>query len=178
MDIIDIYDADRSPTGRVTDRPDSLSPGEFRLVIHICIFNAQGQLLIQKRRDSCHKWPGAWDMTVSGCAISGEKGRDAAMREAREELSLDLDLTHARPALTVSFPGGFDELFIVSMDVELEGLVLQAEEVTDVRWASEEEVMELIESGLFTPVLPEYMRTIFRIRDIGDVFLPSEKSPD
>ena len=116
-------------------------------------------------------------MTVSGCAIRGEKGRDAAMREAREELSLELDLNNARPAFTVSFPGGFDELFIVNMEVELESLVLQEEEVTDVRWASEEEVMELIESGLFTPVLPEYMRTIFRIKDTGDVFRPSEKSP-
>ncbi len=177
MDVIDIYDLDHVPTGRVTDRPGSLSSGEFRLVIHICIFNGQGQLLIQKRRENCHKWPGAWDMTVSGCAIRGEKGRDAAMREAMEELSLELDLNNARPAFTVSFPGGFDELFIVNMEVELESLVLQEEEVTDVRWASEEEVMELIERGLFTPVLPEYMRTIFRIKDTGDVFWPSGKSP-
>jgi isopentenyldiphosphate isomerase len=176
MDVIDIYDADRVPTGRVTDRPDSLLQGEYRLVIHICIFNSRGELLIQKRRDNCHKWPGVWDMTVSGCAICGEKGRDTAMREAKEELSLDLDLSHSRPAFTISFPGGFDELFIVNMEVDLDKLILQDDEVTDVRWATEDEVMALIESGRFTPVLPDYIRTIFRIRETGDVFKPTAKS--
>lgn len=170
MDIIDIYNLDKVPTGRITDRPGGLSASEYRLVIHLCIFNSHGELLIQKRQENCHKWPGLWDVTLSGCAISGEKGRDAAMREAKEELSLDIDLSSARPAFTVSFPGGFDELFIVKKDVDISSLLLQEEEVTSVRWADEASVLHLIEREEFTPFLPDYIRTIFKYTDLGDIF--------
>ena len=170
MDVIDIYDIDKMPTGRTTDRPGSMAGGEYRLVIHLCIFNSKGELLIQKRRENCHKWPGLWDVSVSGCAITGEKGRDAAMREAKEELSLDIDLSSARPAFTVGFLGGFDELFMLKTDVDVSSLTLQDDEVTDVRWASEDEVLSLISRGEFTPFLPDYIRTVFRFKDTGDVF--------
>lgn len=171
MDAIDIFDIDKNPTGRTTRRPRDLSENEFRLVIHMCIFNSDGQLLIQKRRKSCAKWPGVWDVSLSGCAIAGEKGRDAAMREAKEELDLDTDLSNARPAFTVSFPGGFDEMFIIKQEVDLSKLTLQEEEVSDVRWASENEVLSLIEKGEFTPFISDYIRLLFKYKDTGDVYI-------
>ena len=169
MDAIDIYDKDKQPVGRITDHPKSLHPDEFRLVIHLCLFNSRGEMLIQRRLPSCAKWPGLWDFTVSGCAIAGETGRMAAMREAREELNLSLDLSEARPALTISFPRGFDELFLVKADVNLDELSLQADEVADVRWADEREILQLRADGRFTPMLPSYIQTVFRLKDLGDV---------
>ena len=169
MERIDIYDSDRRPTGRTAGSPKELADREYRLVIHLCLFNSRGEMLIQRRRDSCARWPGRWDVSVRGCADTGETGREAAMREAREELGLDLDLTGLRPALTVSFPHGFDELFLVEAELDPAALTLQESEVAAVRWAGEEEILRLRESGQFTPFHPEYLHLLFRMFRTRDV---------
>ena len=47
------------------------------------------------------KWAGLWDLSAAGSAVSGENSRDAAERETREELGLEIDLGNARPVLTI-----------------------------------------------------------------------------
>ena len=165
MDKIDIYDIDKMPTGRIDTRPNA---GEYRLVIHLCIFSGD-KMLIQKRSDTCNKWPNLWDVTLSGCAVAGEKGRDTAMRELKEELGLDLDLTGIRPALTVSFATGFDEVFLIEKDVDISALKLQVEEVASAKWATLPEIFALRENGQFTPFTPEYLKLLFFMKDNHDV---------
>lgn len=172
MDLIDVFDADRNRTDLIVDSPRSLGPGEYRLVIHMCLFDTDGRMLIQQRQTTCARWPGLWDVSVRGCAIAGETGRMAAMREAREELGLVLDLSGIRPALTVSFPHGYDELYLVNAAPDITNLKLQAEEVAEIRWASEEEILRLREDGLFTPFHSDYLRLLFRLREYGDVMDP------
>ena len=172
MDLIDVYDEALHRTGRVTDSPRALKPEEYRLVIHLCLFDAEGRMLIQRRQASCARWPGLWDVSVRGCAVAGETGRMAAVREAREELGLTLDLSGVRPALTVSFPHGFDELFLVKAPPGVTEMTLQAEEVAEVRWASEEEILLLRGNNLFTPFRPDYLRLLFRLWEHGDVMEP------
>ena len=128
MDIIDFYDKDKCRTGETGTHTKD---GVYRLVVHLCLFS-KGRMLIQKRSENCIKWAGLWDLTVSGCALKGENGRDAAMRELREELGLELDLSNARPAFTVSFKTGFDEVFLTEADVDISQIKLQEDEVSDV----------------------------------------------
>ena len=170
MEKFDVYDSDKQNTGIVHSHGYELDEGQYRLVIHVLVFSQDGRLLIQKRRDDDKKWPGKWDVSVSGCAIAGETGRDAAMREAREELDLELDLTNARPALTVSFASGFDEVFLVEKDVDIAALVLQESEVTDVRWATLNEILTMIKNGAFTPFIEDYIKLLFKMRSTHDVF--------
>ena len=165
MDKIDLYDIDKMPTGRIDTHPKQ---GEYRLVIHLCIFSGE-KMLIQRRSETCQKWAGLWDVTLSGCAIAGEKGRDAAMRELKEELGLDIDLTGARPALTVSFATGFDEVFLTERNVDISALTLQREEVCQVKWATLEDILALRENGEFTPFTPEYLKLLFFMKDRHDV---------
>lgn len=165
MEIIDLYDIDKYPTGKTGTHPDE---NTYRLVVHLCLFSGD-KMLIQKRSDACHKWGGLWDVTVSGIAKAGEKGRDAAMRECTEELGLEIDLKNARPALTVSFGCGFDEVFIAECRTDISSLTLQEEEVEDVKYASLDEILALCQKGEFTPFYPEYLKLLFKIRHSGDV---------
>ena len=48
-ELIDVYDRDRRPTGRVVPRETELGDGEYRLVIHIFLFDSRNRLLIQLR---------------------------------------------------------------------------------------------------------------------------------
>ena len=44
------------------------------MVVHVCIFNSKGEMLIQKRADDIVRWPGYWDVSVGGGASAGDDG--------------------------------------------------------------------------------------------------------
>ncbi|MDV5973583.1 UNVERIFIED_CONTAM: NUDIX domain-containing protein [Streptococcus canis] len=157
----DIYTADRVETGRVMERGSSFKQGDYHLVVHICLFNDKGEMLIQQRQADKAGWPGLWDVTVGGSALAGETAQQAAMRELEEELGLSLELTGVRPHFTINFGEGFDDTFLVQASVELENLVLQEEEVQAVRWASCDDILGMIDEGSFIPYLKSKIHLCF-----------------
>ena len=118
MELVDLYDENRAPLGRTAERYGKKDPGEYRTVVHVCLFNSRVHLLIQKRTDGKRVWPGMWDVSVGGGVDAGETSRQGAEREFREELGYPLDLGGLRPSLTVNFGGGFDDFFIVNLDLD------------------------------------------------------------
>ena len=161
MELVDLYDENRVPLGRVAERHAKKAPGEYRMVVHVCIFNSLGQMLIQRRSPEKRVWPELWDVSVGGGVDAGETSRQGAEREVLEELGYDLDLTGLRPAVTVNFEGGFDDFFVVTRDLDLRDLRLQKEEVSDVRWVTLEEAMAMLDSGAFIPYPPSFLQFLF-----------------
>ena len=151
MEIFDLYTADREKTEQTMVRGDPVPEGYYRLVVHVCIFDPDGRMLIQQRQPFKEGWSNLWDVTVGGSAISGDNSRTAAERETREELGLAIDLSHVRPSLTIHWEHGFDDFYILTQPVDLESLHLQYEEVQAVRWASKEEILHMTDTGEFIP---------------------------
>lgn len=89
----------------------------------------------------------------------------AAMREVREEIGVTLDLNGVRPHYSVTYDEGFDDWYVVKNDPEISTLKLQAEEVRAVKWATEGEVLAMIDSGTFIPYFKGYISTIFNTAD-------------
>ncbi len=147
----DLYTADRVKTGRTMLRGEPVPDGLCRLVVHVCIFDPEGRMLIQQRQPFKKGWSGLWDLSVGGCAVSGDSSRSAAERETREELGLDIRLENVRPTLTLSFDHGFDDFYVLTQPVDLSSLRLQPEEVQAVRWADREEILRMIDDGQFIP---------------------------
>ena len=141
MEMVDLYDENRLPLGRTAERYAPKGEGEYRVVVHICVFDSRGRLLIQQRSREKAVWPEAWDVSAAGGVDAGETSRQAAEREFREELGVALDLTGVRPSCTVNFDGGFDDFFLVERDLDLSAAVLQREEVAQVRWAELPEIL-------------------------------------
>ena len=168
MELVDLYDENRVPLGRVAERHAKKAPGEYRMVVHVCIFNGLGQMLIQQRSPEKTIWPELWDVSIGGGVDAGETSRQGAEREVSEELGYDLDLTGLRPAVTVNFEGGFDDFFVVTRDLDLGDLRLQKEEVSDVRWATLEETLAMLENGQFIPYPPSFLRFLFEARGSFD----------
>ena len=152
------------PLGKIAERYGKKGPGEYRTVVHVCLFNPAGQLLIQQRTRSKFIWPGRWDVTVGGGVDAGETSRQGAEREVREELGLDMDLSALRPSVTVNFDGGFDDFFLVERQVDIASLHLQEEEVAQVRWADWPEVERLLDSGEFIVYPKSFLRFLFDMR--------------
>lgn len=164
MELVDLYDENRLPLGRTAERHAKKDPGELRMVVHVCIFNSRGELLIQRRTPEKTAWPQLWDVSVGGGVDAGETSRQGAEREVQEELGYALDLKGVRPAVTVNFEGGFDDFFVVSRDVNLQELSLQKEEVSEVCWATLETVLKMVERGEFIPYPPSFLRFLFEAR--------------
>lgn len=165
MELVDLYDENRVPLGRTAERYGEKGPGEYRTVVHVCVFSEDGRLLIQRRTASKHIWPGKWDVSVGGGVDAGETSRQGAEREFREELGYPLDLTGVRPSVTVNFDGGFDDFFIVRRDLDAGALRLQAEEVAEVRWVTLKEALALADNGDFIPYPRGFLRFLFEMRD-------------
>ena len=64
--------------------------GTFLLhpVIHLHVFNSQGELYLQKRAPDKDIQPGKWDTSVGGHVDYGEEIVVALLREVREELGM------------------------------------------------------------------------------------------
>ena len=160
MEHFDLYDINRRFVGRQIRRGEKLPKDLYHIVVHLCIFNGQGQLLIQRRRDEKEGFPGLWDISLGGSALRGETSLDALKREAMEELGFAVQGDPV-PVMTMMFSEGFDDYYICRADVEPGRLTLQKEEVARVRWASLDEVLDLISDGRFIPYRPELIRLLW-----------------
>ena len=161
MELFDLYTADRQKTGRTMVRGEPTPKGFYRLVVHVCIFDAEGRMLIQQRQPFKDGWSNLWDISVGGSAQAGDSSRGAAERETREELGLDLDLSDVRPSMTIHWENGFDDYYILNLPVDLASLRLQPEEVQAVRWATEEEILQMIDDGRFIPYEKSQISLLF-----------------
>lgn len=56
--------------------------------VHVLVFNARGEVFLQKRSLKKDCFPGAWDSSAAGHLDRGESYEDCAVRELREELGV------------------------------------------------------------------------------------------
>lgn len=161
MEIWDVYDRDRQKTGRTMVRGEQFEEGCYHLVIHVCLFNSDGNMLIQQRQPFKEGWPNMWDVTVGGSAIAGENAQMAAARELYEEIGVRVDFSEIRPQFTIHFDHGFDDVFLIEHDVNLQDCILQPEEVQAVRYATCEEICQMIKEGTFIPYQEHFIRLCF-----------------
>lgn len=164
MELWDIYNRDRQITGDTMERGSVFPEGALHLVVHICIFNSQGEMLIQQRQPFKEDWAGLWDITVGGSAVAGDSSQVAAERELLEEIGYTVDFSNVRPHFTINYDHGFDDFYLLEADVDISTLQLQAEEVKQVRWATKEDIKGLISSGSFLPYYHSIIDMLFDMR--------------
>jgi isopentenyl-diphosphate delta-isomerase type 1 len=114
--------------------------------VHILIFNAMGELFLQKRSMNKDVAPGCWDSSCCGHVDSGETYQIAAARELDEELSLknvdpqQLDLLFKVEACVET-----GQEFVHVYRLEQEGpFELHPEEIDEGRWFTISEVNRLV----------------------------------
>ncbi|MDD5580626.1 MAG: NUDIX domain-containing protein [Methylobacter sp.] len=86
LNVVDEYD-------RVIDiRPRHVihASGLRHRAVHILVFNDLGQLFLQKRSMKKDLHGGLWDTSAAGHVDAGENYESCAIREAKEELGIDV----------------------------------------------------------------------------------------
>jgi isopentenyldiphosphate isomerase len=164
MEIFDLFDYERNLLDLTMERGGIQPENTYRSVVHVCVFNKAGQMLIQQRQSFKKGWANLWDITVGGHTDTGEKPIQSAARELLEELGLHYDFEGVRPHLTINFAAGFDDCYIIEKDVEISQLTLQYEEVQAAKWASLEDIFDMIDTGEFIPYHKSYIELLFKLK--------------
>ncbi len=147
-EIWDLRDEVGEPTGRYASRDQyrSLRSGEYMLAVHIFLHTPDGRFLIQKRSMKKDVLPGIWDIT-GGAAKVGEDGRQAAIRETKEEVGLSLSPDHLHLAARLKRKRSFVELWFARLPIDPRTCVLQEGEVDAVKLVSKREMLNLIQKA-------------------------------
>jgi len=88
FDVVDETDRVTGQTSRFTVHGQNLR----HRAVHIFVFNARGDLFLQKRSRWKDKHPGQWDSSAAGHVNAGDDYATTAPRELREELGVDAEV--------------------------------------------------------------------------------------
>lgn len=126
--------------------------GSFLLhpVVHLHVLNSTGAIYLQKRADTKDIQPGKWDTSVGGHVDYGEEVETALLREVREELGI----VNFEPTFMIryKFTSTQEAELVHSFYTIYDGPILpDAEEISEGRFWSFDEVMDQIGKNVFTP---------------------------
>ena len=87
-------------------------------------------------------WPNKWDVTVGGHVKAGEFGRQALIRECKEELNLDVKDNEIKYLISSTLTynkndyinNHYDECYLITKDVDISKLKLQESEVSEIKY--------------------------------------------
>jgi len=131
-------------------------------VVHLHVFNAKGELYLQKRPDWKDIQPGKWDTAVGGHVAFGENVEAALRREAEEEIGISC----FSPVMLGSYvfeSSRERELVYVYKTVYDKDIVPDAEELSDGRFWTMDEIKRSMGKGIFTP---NFESEIVKVRGI------------
>lgn len=108
--------------------------------VHVLVFNARGQLFLQKRSMTKDTAKGKWDSSSSGHVDSGEDYDRCAVREVWEEIGLKLEHAPER-ILRIEACAETGHEFVWVYRCENEGpFTLHPEEIERGEWFTPEEI--------------------------------------
>lgn len=84
-EFLDIVDANDQVIGKAT-RDDIYKKSLCHRIVHVLIFDEQGNLALQLRSKKVSFCPSHWSTTVGGHVQTGESYEEGALREFKEEL--------------------------------------------------------------------------------------------
>lgn len=155
-ELFDITDDNGIPTGETVTRSKAHAEGIPHRTAHIWIVRKKGntyQVLLQKRSAEKESFPSMYDTSSAGHIQAGDEPLESAQRELFEELGIKAegkDLSFAGTfhiKYAMQFHGKlFNDnevafVYVYDKPVDESKLVLQTEEVEEVKWFDVEEVI-------------------------------------
>ena len=126
-------------------------------VVHLHVFNSQGEIYLQKRPDWKTIQPGKWDTAVGGHIDLGENVELALKREAGEELGI-ADFAPEQVAKYV-FESEVERELIFVFKTVYDGEIRPTDELDGGRFWPMDELVESMGKGVFTPNFESEFKT-------------------
>jgi 16S rRNA (adenine1518-N6/adenine1519-N6)-dimethyltransferase len=129
---------------------NAVEKGIIHRISRVFVFNAQGELLIQKRQVGMKAFPGRWDQSAGGHVDDGESYLAAAQRELAEELGIKgIPLKEMTQFYTEEIIGEktlkrFNTLYTGNYTGEIS---LNKSEVSEIQWILPQDLNDWIENS-------------------------------
>ncbi|MEY8848611.1 NUDIX domain-containing protein [Psychroserpens sp. XS_ASV72] len=144
-ELIDIVDQNYIPIGISVPKSEIHSKGHLHNTAHVWLYRSDGSILLQQRAASKTICPLLWDVSVAGHVDAGETIENAAIREAKEEIGINI----SHPNLDKigvfdcfqSYANGitdneFHHTFICKTTLSIEDFTPQKDEVEDLKFVT------------------------------------------
>lgn len=153
-ELVDLLDERGNKTGKTVMKSEAHAKGLWHQGIHVWIYNDKKEVLLQHRCLQKVLFPNLWDISVAGHIGHNEVPEDVAVREAKEEIGLNLNKKLLKKIALINFSvkannglinSEFVHIFIYKLHSSPK-LVLQKEEVDDAKFFPLKEVISNITS--------------------------------
>ncbi|SEW20716.1 NUDIX domain-containing protein [Ruminococcaceae bacterium KH2T8] len=149
-EIWDLYDKDGNKTDKTWERTHgnylNIPEGYYHLVCDILIRNSDGSYLLTRRHPGKDVYPGFWEASCGGSAVSGEVSEECARREMFEETGIrGEDLQFINKTIR-DHSHSIIYSYIADVDVPADSVVLQEGETTDYKWVDAKGLIDYSES--------------------------------
>ncbi len=126
-------------------------------VVHLHVFNEEGELYLQKRPMWKDIQPGKWDTAVGGHVDFGEDIHTALLREAREELGINAEGNEL--VQMYEFHSEREHELVYAHKIVYDKDIIPSEETDGGRFWTMQEIRDAIGHGILTPNFEqEFMR--------------------
>ncbi len=160
MEIWDLYNIDREIIGEHI-RGNEMPPDKYHLVVHIWIKNSENKYLMTQRSAKRLTCPLKWEC-VGGSVIKGETSMQAALREVKEEIGVDvcedncqLVTTKIRGIVEGKRINDIVDIYLVTFDGEVNLMDATTDEVEQVKWMNRSDIEELFANGEMVRIIKD-----------------------
>ena len=152
MEYFDLYNKDGQKINKQVLRGSKLLSDEYHLIVHIWIRNKDNKYLIQQRNKLTDKTPHLWAITAGGATV-GDTSIVSALRETLEEIGVSLVRENLkilkRYFVKDNYANFIVDVYLIEQDVLLKDLILDKLEVKNCKYASIEEIRNMVTDGTF-----------------------------
>ena len=162
MELWDAYDRNGVKTGETLVRDEPIPEGRYHLVCEVLVRHVDGDYLCMIRSRKKPNYPLYPECTAGGSALKGDSPLDCIHRELREETGIECDEFEE---VNVTVRDCYATIFcsyLCTVDWPKDQITLQDGETEAYQWLSEEEFIELLNSGRMIPGQPQRMEGWFR----------------
>lgn len=160
-EIIDVVD-NKGNVLYKEDKDVAHKEGLLHKEIHLWIVNDNNEVILQKRAANKSLYPSTWDLSVGGHVGAGEDSVCAMIREAQEELGIDVDINNVRYLGKINenlTDNGVNNNALVDVFIAKDNtwdITLQDEEVSDYAFVKFDDLFKLMETDKMIPHTEEY----------------------
>ena len=152
MEKRDLYDENKKLTGETIYKGQDVPKGRYYITVVIFIQNNKNEFLLQKR---VKKNDGKW-ATTGGHPVSGETSKQGIVTEIREELGVNVTEKNIILFKTLKTEDDFVDLYYLKENIDIDKIKIQKEEVEEVKWATTDEIQNMIRNNIFSESHTEF----------------------
>jgi isopentenyldiphosphate isomerase len=164
QELFNIVDEEGRPIGKATRGECHNGSRLLHAVVHLHVFNSQGDVYLQKRPEWKDIQPGKWDTAVGGHIDYGETPEEALRREVREELGIEA--FQPEPMGSYIFDSKRERELVYVNKTTYDGPIRpSAEELDGGRFWTIQEIRDAIGKQVLTPNFESEFQRFFLSKD-------------